>query len=348
MMSALAGCGGGEITGRIGQQWTHDTPSAAAPPGVGPEQRVIAVLETAAPGAGGQLVTLEQGNGLVLEGPYDGAPLSQHAPLFAGGKIFVISKIGKLTALDLAGTTLFGVPEQGQLGPTSPLTAGSDDWVRVGTTSGMVLAFDSSDGSERMRAEAGGAITTPLAVASDGTTYAATDTGRVVGVSKTSVIVFDQQVDPPASGPSVLSSGDIAVGEASGLRIFSPQGAERLKHSRAARVVGTRALEDGGLLAWGEDGVVERLSADGTVELRYVTAASSPPPVYATPKPIGDRLALIDSSGVVHLVDTDGTAMATLELGAEPLREVAEGEGNQLLITLGSTIRGLGFTIVEE
>jgi outer membrane protein assembly factor BamB len=346
----FAACGGdGAVVGRVIQQWSFSAPAATAPPGVGPERRVIVVLKDAAPGAGGKLVTLEQANGMVLESPPDGAPLSEHAPLFASGKIFVMSKIGKLSALDLAGTTHFTVPDGDPLGPTGPLVAGPDGIVRVGTTSGFVLGFDPNDGSEKFRVEAGGAVSTAIGVAADGTAYAATDIGRVIGVSAAGLVVFDETVEAPASGPSVAPNGDVVVGEGTGVRIFSSDGNEKAKHPRAARVVGTRVLESGEILAWGEDGKLELLSAEGEARWSYSTAASSPPPIYARPRPVEEgAFGLIDSKGVAHLVDANGKALATLALDGEPSREVADSELNALFVSIGSTVRGVGFSIEAE
>lgn len=307
---------------------------------------MLAVLRETGP-SGGQLVTLEQRTGGIIEGPHDGAPLSEHAPVFSNGKVFVISKIGKLYALDLAGMELFSKPDNGSLGPTSPLAVAPDGSIRVGTASELI-GFDAKDGAEKFRTSAGGVISTLPAIKSDGTTYAATDLGRVFGVSSTGGVVFDRMVDAPASGVSVAPNGDVIAGEASGLRIFDSSGNEKLKHPRGARVVGTRVLENGDIVAWGEDGIVELLSSDGSVRFVFKTAASSPPPVYIRPLALsGGGLGIIDSAGTAHVVDPNGVALATLSLGAEPLREVSEATGS-IFVAQGSTVRGIGFVIVEE
>ncbi|MCC7385711.1 MAG: PQQ-like beta-propeller repeat protein [Deltaproteobacteria bacterium] len=349
VLDLMACGGGGEEVARIARQWTHEGPATTAPPGVGPERRVLVLLKDAAPEGGGQLVTLDDGTGRPIEGPFP-APLTDHAPVFSSGKIVVLTKIGKIVAMNLAGETLYTVPDGNGLGLSSPLAVAPDGSLRVGTTSGLLLGFAIEDGRELFRVDTQGAIASPLAVAPDGTTYAATDLGRLVGVDARGVVVFDRTVTPPASGPSVAASGEILVGEGSGVRIFGADGGERAAHARAARVVGTRLLDEGRFLAWGEDGVVEILRLDGGVETRFTTASASPPPVYAPPLPLpGGAFGVLDHLGKLHLVGADGVERTTFALAAEPLREVAQAStASVLLVAVGRTIEAVRFTMTVE
>src|SRR5687768_13047106 len=119
--AVAAACSGDpEAPATIAIRWTHERPSRAAPPTPGPERRVIVLLEENTP-QGGELVTLEEGNGRTVEGPFDGTPLSEHAPVIAGTTIVFTTKIGKVSALNLAGQTVFSKPDAGMLGTTQPI-----------------------------------------------------------------------------------------------------------------------------------------------------------------------------------------------------------------------------------
>jgi outer membrane protein assembly factor BamB len=344
----IAACGGDPLPSRILRQWTYATPAAAAPPGVGPEDRVLGVLREAAPAGGGELVTIQAANGLKIEGPHPGAPLSDHAPIFAAGRVVVISKIGKLVAINLAGEIAYTEPPGNGLGLTSPLTLAADGTLRVGTTAGSLITFNPETGAEIGRAEAGGAISTAPAAAAGGVAYAATDLGRVIGADAQGAIVFDRSVTPPASGPSVADNGDLWVGAGDGVVVFGADGTEKGRRARAARVVGTLPLPGGDALAWGEDGLIERLGPDASLRWSAASALSSPPPIYARPVLVPDQaVGFIDSRGIAHLVDAAGTERATLELGAAPLPEATVSDLGALLVSAGGSIEAIGFVLGE-
>lgn len=326
--------------------WTHDTPTDAAPPGVGPEGRTVVLVREAVT-SGGQLITLDQASGSTIEGPFDGVPLSDHAPLMLDATIFALTKIGALVGLDLAGEVRWTLPAPTP-SATSPLVVGPDRRVCWGTAAGDVVCA-AADGTLRMRASLGEPIVTAPAVGADGRVYVATDTGRVVGVDMAGAVVFDVRVDGPASGPSVGPTGELAVGEAAGLRVFGPGGAEKWRHARAARVVGTTWAGDR-VLAWGEDGVVERLDASGRVELSFKTSSdSNPAPVYVTPVVLGSgALGVLDAAGTAHVVGGDGTPLATLALGGTPLREATVAAGGRMFLAIGTSVHALLFVDVPS
>lgn len=341
ILATAAACGSDpQATAGVVGAWTYDTPSDAAPPGVGPEGRAVVLIRDAAT-SGGRLITLDQSSGATIEGPFDDAPLSDHAPLMIDATIVALNKIGGLVGLDLAGQIRWTLAAPTP-SATSPLVA-TTQGVCWGTTAGDLVCAG-LDGRARFRTPVGEPIVSAPAVGADGRVYAATDTGRVVGVDASGAVVFDVRVDAPASGPSVGPSGEVAVGEASGLRVFSAGGAPKWQRARAARVVGT-AWSGDRVLAWGEDGVVERLDAQGGVEATFKTSSgANPPPVYAAPVVLASgAFGVLDASGTAHIAGSDGTALATLALGGTPLREATIGPGGRMFLAIGPRVHALLF-----
>jgi len=336
----MIACGGDAGITRVSQLWQHEAPANVSPAGTGAEGRIIVALSESV-ASGGRILTLQDFDGGPFEGPFDGVPISDHAPVMTEGRLFMLTKIGGLVAISLAGDTLFMNPPAGAPSPTSPLIAVGDS-VRWGTADGFVVSVG-IDGMQRFKTPVGDPVTTALAAGSDGRTYATTDTGRVIAIDASGAIAFDQQVDAPASGPTI-GSGDVAVivGEGSGVRALKANGSDAWRHPRAARVVGA-SLIDGAVMAWGEDGKLERLSiTDGTAEFAFATAASNPPPIYVAPVAVDGAFGVLDSTGVAHLVGPDGASLATLGLDAEPAREVL-GAKKTMYVSLAKTVRAIRF-----
>ena len=343
LLLATAACDDDAGAPKIVTRWSYGAPAAAAPPGVGPERRVIVAVSDRPPGGSGQIVTLEATNGITVEGPFEPAELTVHAPVVHGTIIYVVSKVGRVVAVDFAGGTKFTVNGAEPLGQTGPLAVAPDGSLRLGTASGDIVGLAGDDGRELFRTPVGGAVTSPLGIAADGTTFGATDTGRVVGVDGAGGIVFDVTVGAPASGPSA-SADRVVVGDADGVVGFDRSGQEVFDHPRAARVVGTAPLPGGDFVAWGEDGILERLSATGEVSMRFTTATTNPPPIYASPVAFDDgRLGVFDGEGTGHLVGLDGNAVATYRLAGPPLTEVAVTDRQWALVAVGQTVQAIDF-----
>jgi hypothetical protein len=326
----LEACGGGDSTRTIFQRWKRDTTEDAAPPGVGSDGRVVIATRSGQ----GEIATYNEENGVRIEGPFMPVFPTEHAPVVTANTIVIVSSIGKLVGLDFAGQTRFSKPDA-PLGLTGPLALAGDGTMRIATTSGRVLGF-AADGSTLFDTPIGGAAVSAPAIASDGTTYVATDTGRLVGVDTAGAVTLDVTVNAPASGPSVDGTR-VAVGEIDGVRVFNGT-TEAFKHPRAARVVGTRFV-GGELIAWGEDGIVERLDASGAVMMTY----NAGPPIYAPVFALdNDELAIFDSAGSAHLVNGDGAVINKLELGGTPLTEIARGR-RLLIASVGRSVRAFDF-----
>lgn len=341
------GCGKSEAVERVVELWHYDFPTAAAPPGIGPEHRTLGGVKEAT-GSTGRFVTLDQLTGLPVEGPYMDIPLTDHAPVMVGSTIILITKIGTIVGLDLAGQTRFMKPPIGGPGQTGPLLAVGAE-VRFGTADGLVVALDGATGDERWHAAVSDPVLTRVAAGPDGRTYATTDLGRVVGFDGSGQLVFDQTVPAPAGAPAVTSAGDIAVGSADGVVLFTANGTQKWKHPRAARVVATRALGND-VLAWGEDGIFERLSDGGAVKLSFRSRPMTdpnPPPFYAEPVTLGsDAFGLLDASGMAHLVDAAGQERASLSASMDILPEVAVSDFTSLIVADKSSLRAIQFTLM--
>ncbi|MCK6552834.1 PQQ-like beta-propeller repeat protein, partial [Myxococcota bacterium] len=260
VLTALVAACGSDPGAAIVPRWKFDTTAAAAPPGIGPERRVVVAHESGP----GELVTLNEENGTRVEGPFAPVFPTEHAPVVTGTTIVLVSSIGRLVGYDFAGQTRFSVPDA-PFGLSGPIAVAPDGSLRIATTSGRLLGH-AADGAPLFDTSIDGAATSRLAVSANGTAYAATDIGRVVGVDATGAIVFDVDVPAPASGPSLGPDGRVAVGTLDGVSVFDASGGALWSRARAARVVGTRYLDDGRLVAWGEDGIVEILGASGDVQ----------------------------------------------------------------------------------
>jgi outer membrane protein assembly factor BamB len=345
LVAALAGCGpssGGKTA--IAVRWTYMAMAAAAPPANGPERRVVVMLKEAGPN-GGQLVTLEESNGHTVESPSMSVPLTDHAPVSFGSSFVLTTKIGKVAAVDLGGMTLFEKPDAMGYGGVAPIAVGGDGIARVGSTSGFLVGVGAMDGSERWRAQLGAAVTSAAAIASDGTSYVATDSGHLIAISASGGMGFDVALHGFAAGPSLTTAEAIAVGEIDGVRLIDKTGATLFTHPRGGRVTGTRAIANGGILAWGEDGLVEQLDGSGTVVNSF--AVDGKAPVYVPPVLLPDgKLAVIDSNGIAYLVGTTGVEVARLALGAEPLREIAQATSVPFVyVTIGNAVKAIDFEV---
>jgi hypothetical protein len=328
----------GEATGLIGRRWSYQTPAPAAPPGIGPERRVVVGTSGGDPA----WVTLTEETGTVIEGPHRGVLGTMHAPIAFGDRIFLISMIGKLIAYNFGGTELFSVPPA-PLGITTAPRASPRGEIVVGTTNGRLIAFDASSGAVAFDATVGGALTSPPVFGPDGVAFVTTDNGRLVGVDPAEGVVFDVALEAPASGASVdPERGRIAAGELDGVRVFERDRRERFRHARGARVTGTRFVSGGVLLVWGEDGVVERLDPEGAVLASYRAG----PPIYADVIPLaGGGFAVFDAAGGVHKVGPSGNLEAKLELERAPATQVIQGDTGFVFIAVGDTIRALDFAL---
>ena len=306
----------GEPEPKILIRWTHELASKAAPAGIGPERRVIVAVSEMVPDGGGHLAVIDEQIGTPLEGPFDNAQLTDHRPVLHENKIFVITKIGKLHAVDLGGTPVFTAPTGPPLGQTTPLAVAPDGSLRFATVAGDVYGFR------------------------------AADTGRLIGVDGTGGIAFDVQIGGQVHGPSVR--GDlITVGDLDGVLGFGKDGVPRFDKPRAARIAGTAILPSQEILAWGDDGIVQLLDANGDQIMRYRSrpdGEANPPRIATEPKALaGDRFAVIDESGRAHLIDRDGRALVTVELGADPSPEITVASVGYVLVAVGNTIKAVDF-----
>lgn len=328
---AFSACGGEEAT-RILVRWTTTESTALAPPGEGPDRRILLAERD-----GGQLRTLDAVTGKALEGPYPLFP-SLHAPVAVGSEVVLVSSIGRIVRANLAGESL--ASPNLALGRTGPPVVAPTGEVWVAATSGRVVSVR----GEVLVADATltGAAETAPAVASDGTAYVATDTGSLVGLSGAGAQVFSAEVPAPASGPSV-SASRVAVGALDGVVVYERSGATAFKVPRAARVTGTLFVGDE-LLAYGEDGKLERYDHAGAL----ISSYSAGPPIYGPVRAMpSGKIALVDSTGKLHRVDREGAA-EILDLGGEVGRQAAVTELGWLVLSVGNEVRAIDLEAAAE
>jgi outer membrane protein assembly factor BamB len=338
LVTALTdGCGGASKP-FIASRWKYDAGAPAAAPGLGPEQRVLIALKS---GTGG-LFTRNEQDGTKVDAPIMPLFATEHAPVASGSTIVLVTLIGKLAGLLLSGQMLYTKPDA-PLGKTSPVVVAPDGSLRIASTTGMVAGFAAGDGSTLFMSSVNGAIDTAPAVSPDGTTYVGTDTGHLTGVNASGMSVFDVTVPPPASGPST-ASGKIAVGAQDGVHVFDTSQKSIFSHPRSARVVGTKILDSGEIIAWGEDGVFELLSPTGDV----IGSFKASSPIYANAIPLKTgSFAIFDSQGGGHLVDRQGHEISSVSVGGMPENEIVLGDIGYVFVTAGNIVHAYDFTATE-
>lgn len=317
---SFAGCGGDEPEPSLRLAWTYQAAQVVAAPAAGPEDRIVIMLSEKTDTGMGQLLTLDAATGLVLEGPYEVATLTDHAPFVRGTDIYAVGKIGKIERHNLLGESLASFPAT-HLGVTSPIAFGDDGLLRIASTNGQLYGFDPSDGREVFKTTIDEGVDSPLAVHSDGTTYLASPLGRVESVKADGRKGFAISTGALASGASVDDSG-VVVGHAAGIDKFDHDGKKLFGHLRAAKVIGTRIRSNGDILAWGQDGVLESLSSTGETNFRFRTAPESdndPPTISVGPAEINsDHIVVADDLGKAHLLDKRGQPLASMDLPGIP------------------------------
>ena len=337
LLATLTACGGTDAPPSIGLRFAYEAPAPVAGPAVGADDRCV-VARAEAPGA---FETREARDGRPLEGPFDALP-TDHAPAIAGANVYLVARIsGRLQGLDLAGQEV-AVPSLA-LGNTGPLVAGPDGRLRVVANAGT-LHIVPLDGGAPIEADVGGVGQGAPAVDAAGVTYVATDLGRLVGVDAAGAVVFDQTVNAPASGPSV-GADRVAVGTLDGVAVFGTDGAALYTAPRAARVIGTRVLADGDVIAWGEDGALERYDPSGAVRFRLDLG----PPIHAEAQALTNgHFGIVDDEGTAYLVSPEGEILDQRTVGegqtGAPHPRTAALD-NLFYVARGAVTEGLDFDL---
>jgi len=335
----------GDIEPSLRIAWTYDAPNTVAEPAAGPEDRVIIMLSEKSASGLGQLLTLDALTGLVLEGPFEIATLTDHPPRVRGTDIYAVGKIGKIEKHNLSGQSLGSFPAT-HLGVTSPIAFGDDGILRIASTTGQLYGFNPSDGSQTFKTLIDEGVDSPLAIHSDGTTYLASPLGRVEAVGADGSKGFAVSTGSLASGTSVDSTG-IVVGHSVGIDKFDREGKKLFSHHRAANVLGTRIRANGDILAWGQDGVLELLSSDGDKLMRFRTGPESennPPTISVGPAEVNaEHLVVADDNGTAYLLRTDGTQLASLKLPSAPRAKsnLIVTEKGTIVLSTGNSVIGL-------
>ncbi len=338
LFASVSACGDDAPLG-IARRWTFTDTVALAAPGTGTDRRVIVARKTAP----GQLQTLDAITGRNVEGPFDILP-TPHAPVMVQAEIFLIGQVsGRVVGLNLAGE-LLDLPDL-SVGGTAPIVSAPDGGLRIASNRGE-LHIIGVNRQTPLQAPLPGVSDTPPAVDSAGITFVATDVGRVVGIDANANSVFEVNVPAPASGVAVTEQL-VAVGALDGVYVFDRNAQSVFHHPRDARVVGTRFAADGDILAWGEDGVLDRLSPKG--DLRFSLKLG--PPIYAPVSELADgSLAVFDNDGTGYLIK-DGAILDQIDVAPEetaaPERQVARGPDGFIYVTRGNTVAAFDFAFAR-
>lgn len=338
MIGLTPACGGGSEVS-IARRWTKTDTVALSGPATGTDARIV----TARLAAPGQIETLEALTGRNIEGPFDALP-APHAPVMIGAELFLIGQVsGRGLRLNLAGEALPFLSST--LGGTGPMVAAPDGGLRVTANRGALVMI-APDYETVVEAPLPGVSDSPPAVDENGITFVATDVGRVLGFDRAGSSVFDVTVPAPASGVAV-SADRVVTGALDGVHVFDRASQPVFEHPRGARVVGTRFVADGDIIAWGEDGRLDRLSPSGA--LRFSLSLGPPIHTEVLEMPSG-HFVVVDNEGTAYLVSAEGRLVDQVVVAEDetdpPARQLARGPGGLVMVVQGKTLATFDFAFV--
>jgi outer membrane protein assembly factor BamB len=224
-------------------------------------------------------------------------------------------------------------------------------------------------------------VTSPIAIAPDGSIRIASTTGIVAGFSaQDGSSLFTGTVDGAVSTPlAVAPDGTIYAATDSGhLTGISSSGSKVFDATVKPPASGPSVSSMGRVAVGGGDGVqlfdsagnmifhhprtarvvgtkitdsgeVVAWGEDGVVEILSMTgdvvaAYSAGPPIYANVIVLKNgKLAVFDSMGTGHLVNREGKEEARVALGGAPETEIAQGDIGYIFVTVGSLVHAFDF-----
>lgn len=339
----VLGCGGETSPPQLLVAFDRALPARGAGVAAGPERRVAVALAEAG-AEGGELRVVDDGTGLPTEGPYPGLPIAAHAPVFVGTRVVLVGPIGKVSVVDLAGAIEREAPLPGGPSPTTPLTRIDATRVAYASTSGALHVLDVATGAFEPTRTFGGVPSAAVASRASGELAVGTDTGRVHVFDSTGREAWTYDAPGAIGALAFADDGSVWLGRAGAVERLTAPGVVAATRARAGNVTGlaTRGAE---LMAWGDDGVVERLAADASVTARARTrpdADPNPPAVAAPPAVLADGSMIVaDASGRAHWFDPSGATRATAELGGAPAPSSAETARGTLVLAVGARVVAL-------
>ncbi|MEE2904745.1 MAG: hypothetical protein VYC39_20620 [Myxococcota bacterium] len=343
------GCGEPEPAS-IRLAWTYEGGARIAEAIAGPEDRIVVMLSEQSQNSSGQLVTLDGNLGDTVEGPFDVPTLTEQAPVFLGANIFSVSKVGKIDKYNLAGQGLGSFPMT-PVGNTGPIGLDGDRAIRVSSSTGILYSFNPETGEQQFQAQVDEAIDSPMAINNDGTTFLASPLGRLEAIDRTGQKILTAATTGALASGVTLANESIAVGHSSGVDVFSPNGTLRFTHPRSSAVIGTKALPNGHIAAWGQDGILDVLESSGNLVTRFRTGPDNelnPPTLSVSPAALdNEHLLLVDDLGKVSLIDAGGNTLASYSLDSPPRAKsrIHQSEKGTIVISTPSRVYGLRITL---
>lgn len=341
--TALVGCGGESGSAQLLVAFDRALPARGAGVGAGPQRRVAVALAEAGP-EGGELRIVDDGTGIAIEGPFPGLPIAAHAPLFVGTGVALVGPIGKVSVFDLAGQTEREAALPGGPSPTTPLTRIDQNRVAYASTSGDLHVLDVARGVFEDPRRLSGVPSAKVAARPAGNLAVGTDTGRVHVFDATGGAAWTYDAPGAVGALAFAEDGRLWLGRAGAVERIDAPGTVGVTRARVGNVTGLMA-RGAELVAWGDDGVVERLTLEGVVVTRARTRPDSdanPPAVAAPPAVLDDgSMIVVDASGRAHWFDASGATRATAELGGAPAPSSVQTERGTLVLTVGARVVAL-------
>lgn len=214
-----------------------------------------------------------------------GAPVDASAAVDAAGNIYVASQLQRLYALAPNGTLAWSA-ELNSPPTTAPALDVSSAGTRVlvGTADGKIHIFTAPNTEAppvQLPASAGHAVSA-FTLANDGTAYAETSMGHLVGVSTSGTLSLDLTITYPGATvfpPALAADGTLYVGATDRTLYAVAGGSVRWSKSVGGSVLSAPTLGTDGSIYLGAKGIV-RVSASGSTE-RIVDLPIEGAPVLA-------------------------------------------------------------------
>ena len=185
----------------------------------------------------------------------------------------------------------------------------------------MLYSFNPENGEQQFQVPVDEAIDSPMAINSDGTTFLASPLGRLEAIDRAGQKVLTAATTSALASGVTLTNDSIAVGHSSGVDVFSSNGTLQFTHPRSSAVIGTKALPNGHIAAWGQDGILEIIESNGNVVTTFRTSPDNelnPPTLSVAPAALdNDHVLVVDDLGKVSLIDAmEKRSRATARLTA--------------------------------
>ena len=259
------------------------------------------------------------------------------SPVVVGNAVFVGTKSGFLTALDVAtGAERWRVDLGGYVVRATPAVAGGTVYVGAGYA---LFAVDAATGRERWRLPIRFAGS-PSPTVSDGVVYAGTQEGHLYAVdAATGIERWHVEVEGLVFGSPAVAGGTVFVGgDAGALHAFdAATGRLRWRRPVGGEITASPAVANGSVyVASTAPSLVALDAATGDERWRVAIGGGTPPAL------LGDTLFLGSDDNGLYAVDTAGGGLRLLFPTGGPVVAPPSVAGDALFVAAGSTLHAVG------